>query len=150
MTEDDNNSEKIRGRPFHKGESGNPNGRPKGSRNRLTSKLEELAFSNVEEVFKKIIEQALSGDHFAQKLCLDWLLPKYLERPVSIDLPPLRSAADIDDAMQTVIGAVASGDLTPREGETIRALLEFRLNTLEARDWEQRLQVIVEWVASES
>ena len=34
----------VRGRPFKKGQSGNPNGRPKGSRNRLTdSVLKKIA-----------------------------------------------------------------------------------------------------------
>jgi Family of unknown function (DUF5681) len=38
-----NNSRKQRGRPFAPGTSGNPNGRPKGSRNRRTAALVDAA-----------------------------------------------------------------------------------------------------------
>ena len=41
MLEAVNNSPKQRGRPFKPGISGNPNGRPKGSRNKLTRALLE-------------------------------------------------------------------------------------------------------------
>jgi hypothetical protein len=43
-----NNSPKQRGRPFNSGVSGNPRGRPKGSRNRRTSALIEAAQSGGE------------------------------------------------------------------------------------------------------
>src|ERR1051326_3283222 len=142
-------SEKIRGRPFAKGESGNPNGRPKGSRNRLTVKLEELVFGRAEEIVQKVTEQALSGDQFAQKLYFERMLPKNLTRPACFEMPPLPSAADLDDAMQAVIEEVASGDLTLEKGEKIRALIEFRFKTLEARDWERRLVNIEIWLAGE-
>ena len=38
----DNTDEKQRGRPFEKGTSGNPSGRPRGSRNATTLALEVL------------------------------------------------------------------------------------------------------------
>jgi hypothetical protein len=70
-------------------------------------------------------------------------------RPACFEMPPLPSAADLDDAMQAVIEAVASGDLTLEKGEKIRALIEFRFKTLEARDWERRLVNIEIWLAGE-
>jgi hypothetical protein len=48
----------VRGRPFKKGQSGNPNGRPKGSRNRLT-----------DSVLKKIAEDfATHGDEVLERV----------------------------------------------------------------------------------
>ena len=49
---------KVIGRPFQKGQSGNPKGRPKGSRNRLT-----------DSVLKKIAEDfALHGSEVLEKV----------------------------------------------------------------------------------
>ena len=49
---------KSRGRPF---QPGNP-GRPPGSKNKVTRALEQLAEGQAEQVFQKVIEQALAGD----------------------------------------------------------------------------------------
>jgi len=42
MTEPENTAGMQRGKPFQKGQSGNPDGRPKGSRNATTLALETL------------------------------------------------------------------------------------------------------------
>jgi len=63
---------------FVKGVSGNPDGRPKGSKNVITVQklLVEEAFrdSSVEdvlEVLRKVVAQALEGDKASQKLIWD-------------------------------------------------------------------------------
>ena len=52
----------YRGRPFGPGKSGNPNGRPKGSRNRITRALQEQIDDKAEALMAKAIEKALEGD----------------------------------------------------------------------------------------
>ena len=47
-TSADNTAEKQRGRPFEPGQSGNPNGRPKGSRNRVSHAVEALIHGKAE------------------------------------------------------------------------------------------------------
>jgi hypothetical protein len=49
---------KPRGRPF---KSGNP-GRPRGSKNRVTQTLEQLAEGQAEQLFEKVRELAQAGD----------------------------------------------------------------------------------------
>jgi Family of unknown function (DUF5681) len=51
-----------RGRPFQKGQSGNPAGRPRGSTNRATRAAELLLDGEAEALSRKAIELALAGD----------------------------------------------------------------------------------------
>jgi hypothetical protein len=58
----ENTAEKQRGRPFEPGQSGNPSGRPKGSRNRVTQAVEALIHGQAEALGAKAVEMALAGD----------------------------------------------------------------------------------------
>ena len=85
----DNTAEKQRGRPFEKGMSGNPTGRPSGSRNATTLALEALLDGQANALTQKAIDLALTGDMAALRLCLDRILPPRKDRPVSFTLPRL-------------------------------------------------------------
>jgi hypothetical protein len=50
------NNNKIQYMAFEKGQSGNPGGRPKGSGNRVTSKLRETITAFLDEKFEKVKE----------------------------------------------------------------------------------------------
>jgi len=56
---------------FKKGQSGNPNGRPKGIRNKATMAAQELLDGEAEALTRKAIEKAMEGDMTALKLCLE-------------------------------------------------------------------------------
>ena len=71
----DNTAEIQRGRPFEKGVSGNPTGRPRGSRNATTLALEALLDGQANALTQKAIDLALGGDMAALRLCLDAILP---------------------------------------------------------------------------
>ena len=116
----------VRGRPFQKGRSGNPAGRPRGSRNRS----------------KQFIEELLDGDPNALRLCVERILAPRRERPVQLDLPPIRNVADIAGAMAAITNAVAQGDLTPGEAEGLGRLIETYLRAIEASDFDARLKAI--------
>jgi hypothetical protein len=47
---------------FEPGQSGNPAGRPKGSRNRSTLALEAIFEGEAEKLSRRAIEMALEGD----------------------------------------------------------------------------------------
>jgi Family of unknown function (DUF5681) len=57
----DHSAQKQRGRPFQPGQSGNPNGRPKGARNRVTRAVEALIDGQGEALGAKAVEKALQG-----------------------------------------------------------------------------------------
>src|SRR5262245_1308329 len=73
--------------PFEKGESGNPAGRPLGSRNRATLLMESLMADDAEAIGRKAIELAKGGDLAAIRLCVDRLAPTRKGKPVPFELP---------------------------------------------------------------
>src|SRR5688572_24458942 len=101
------NAAKTRGRPFP---PGNP-GRPKGTRNRATIAAEALLDGEAEALTRRAIDLALEGDVMALRLCLERILPPRKQRPVTVSLPALYTAADVTRAMATLVSAVAHGAL---------------------------------------
>jgi hypothetical protein len=132
----------VRGRPFEKGRSGNPAGRPRGSRNRSKQFIEELLDGEAAALTRKAVTLALDGDPNALRLCFERILAPHRDRPVQLDLPPIRNAADITGAMAAITDAVAQGNLTPGEGERLGRLIETFLRALEASDFEIRLNAL--------
>lgn len=132
------NAERTRGRPF---QPGNP-GRPAGSRNRATVAVEALLEGEAEGLARKAVELAMAGDTVALRLCLDRIAPPRKGRPVSIDLPPVETAAGCAAAVTAVVAAVSEGSLTPEEGQAVAGLLEARRRALETEDLERRIAVL--------
>jgi hypothetical protein len=118
----ENTAGKQRGRPFTKGRSGNPSGKPRGARHRATLAAEALLDGEAEALTRKAIELALAGDPIALRLCLDRILPPRRERPFRFVLPELRSAADAGSAMAAILAAVASGDTKARIASSRRSV----------------------------
>jgi hypothetical protein len=56
---------------FKPGQSGNPAGKPRGSRNRTTLAVEALLDGEAETLTRKAIELAKAGDLAALRVCLD-------------------------------------------------------------------------------
>ena len=133
-----------RGRPFQKGWSGNPAGRPRGSTNRATRAAEMLLDGEAAALTRKAVELALAGDAAALRLCLDRTVAPRRERSVELDLPPIRSAADILGVIKVITGAVGRGAITPGEGFAISQMIETFLRTLDASEFENRLRQLEE------
>ena len=135
-------AKKQRGRPFEPGTSGNPNGRPKGSRNRTTVAIEALLDGESEAITRKLLEKAKEGDMTAARLCLERLLPPRRDRLVAFDLPPIESAADAANASSAVVAACADGDLTPSEAAQVIDLISRHVRVLEVVEIEARVSAL--------
>jgi hypothetical protein len=133
-----------RGKPFRPGQSGNPAGKPKGTRHRVTILAEQLLDGEAEELTRKAIKLALSGDTVALRMCLDRTLPPRRDRPVRFKLPELASAADATKAMGAITTGVASGELTPAEAADLSRSIESYVRAIEASDIERRLCALEE------
>jgi len=124
---------------FKKGRSGNPNGKPKGARNKATLAAEELLDGEAEVITRKAIEKAKEGDMAAIRLCLERILPTIKSRPIEIDLPPVETAEDITAAQGAVIAAMARGEITPDDASTVAGVLEAKRRAIETVELEARL-----------
>jgi len=88
---------------FAAGTSGNPLGKSKGSRHRVTLAVEVLLDGEAEALTRKAIEMGLAGDLTALRLCLDRIAPARRERLVSFKLPTIATAADHPNAIAALI-----------------------------------------------
>jgi hypothetical protein len=127
---------------FEPGKSGNPTGRPPGQRNRSTMAIEALLEGEAVALGRKAIEMALAGDGLALKLCLERVAPVRRGRPVQFELQPISTAEDVALALGSVLGAVASGDITPDEGSTVAGIMEAKRRSIEVVDLEKRLAAL--------
>ncbi|MDE2165123.1 MAG: hypothetical protein KGJ66_02140 [Alphaproteobacteria bacterium] len=130
------------GRRFKSGKSGNPAGRPRGSRNRATMAAELLLDGEAELLTRKAIDLARKGDPVALKLCIERILPRRRERPVTIDLPPVNSAAELAGATTEVLDAIAAGALTPSEGQVVLAAYATARSIFETSELEARIRAL--------
>src|ERR1700704_6949262 len=125
--------------PFEPGQSGNPAGKARGTRNKVTLAIEALLDGEAETIPRKAIELAKAGDMSALRLCLDRIAPPRKDRSVSFDLPSIKSAADAAKASAALVAAVASGELAPSEAAELGKLIESYIRALTASDFETRL-----------
>ena len=124
---------------FKSGESGNPGGRPKGSLNKATLASQTLLDGEAEALTRKVVELAKEGNPVALRLCLERLLPPRKDRPVNFTLPRIEGAQDLVKALGAILEAVARGEITPAEGQTLTTMLDGYRKGLETADLEARV-----------
>ena len=131
---------------FQKGRSGNPSGRPKGSRNRTTLLAEQIFDERLfgkqgkaDAIIAKAIEMAESGDTACIRLCLDRIAPARKDRAVYFELPKMNDAKDAVKASAAIVDAVATGALTPSEAAELCRVIDSFARVLQAAEFETRL-----------
>jgi len=126
------------------GQSGNPAGKPRGTRNKATEMVLQLMAGGAEEITLAVIEAARGGDLSAARLVIDRLAPPMRERPVSLELPDTATAEGVSKAQQAILQAVAGGDLTPGEGNTLSGIVEAHRRALETEELAARIEALEE------
>ena len=137
-----------RGRPFEPGQSGNPSGKPAGTRHKATLAAEVLLDGESEKLTRKAIAMALEGDTTALRLCLERILAPRRDRPVSIALPPLSGAGDAVRAMAAITMAVAGGRLTPSEAGDLSSLVSGYVKAIEIDELDKRIAALEQRASS--
>lgn len=131
----------ARGR-FVGGRSGNPAGRPPGSRNRATLAAEAMLDGEAAALTRKALDLALDGDAAALKLCIDRIVAPRRERALSFRMPPIGGAGDLARAMAALVGAASRGEITPGEAAQLAQVVETYIRAVEATDLERRLRIV--------
>jgi hypothetical protein len=99
-------------------------GRPKGSANKISRPYWEQLDAYGEPILRKLMSQALLGVPTALRLCVERLIPLQRDRCVMLDLSSFTETGDINCALQELVRCIASGRITPGEGESISHTLE--------------------------
>jgi len=127
---------------FVKGQSGNPSGRPLGSRNKKTLLMEATLDREAPALAQKMIRKALDGDTTALRLCFDRLLPVGRDRPVVFPLPPIARGEDTRAAADDIVQGISTGELTPREAKDLLHVVTRVAHTLAAARDAQRAAIL--------
>jgi hypothetical protein len=138
----ENSTLKQRGRPFQKGQSGNPRGKPKGTRNHVLMALDRIGEDAAEDVLRAAVERAKGGDPRAVETILSRIWPARKGRPVELPLPPIVNSTDLVGALAAVAGAVSGGTISPEEAQAIGALLEVQRRAIETVELEARIAAL--------
>jgi Family of unknown function (DUF5681) len=124
---------------FKPGQSGNPDGRPKGARNRATVAAERLLDGEADALTRKAIELAKEGDTTALRLCIERILPTRKDRPVAFEMSRIETVADSVKAAAAIASAVADGQLTPMEAAELSKVVDGYTRAVETADLAERL-----------
>lgn len=138
----ENAATKQRGRPFRKGQSGNPSGKAPGTRNKATRAVQTLLDGEAETLTRKCVDLALEGDTTALRICMERLCPPARERALDGDAIKLPANIDAQNAGQVfgeIFRAVAGGRIVPGEGDMLVKMLRTYLEAFEYQQLAERI-----------
>ena len=127
---------------FQSGQSGNPSGRPSGSRNKATLAVQALLEGEAEALGRKAVDMALEGDTTALRLVMERIAPVRKGRAVQFDIPKIETPADVVAAMGAIAEQMAAGDMTPEEAQIAAGVLEAKRKALETEEIEKRITAL--------
>ena len=146
MAENTKTKQRGPGRPFKPGQSGNPAGKPRGTRHKATMAALTLLDGEVHALTRKAIDAALGGDMAALRLCLERVIAPVKSRPLCINLPEVTDASDLPKITGALLAAVASGEIDPNEAAILSKVVDVHRGALEIADIEGRIKKLEEGV----
>jgi hypothetical protein len=122
---------------YQKGESGNPNGRPKGVISHR--KFREAILKDAPEIIESMITLAKSGDVSAAKIVLDRVFPTMKPGDSLLSLPMTGNLSD--DARQVLI-SVGNGAITPDQGSKLLSCIGSLAKVIEIDELIRRVEAL--------
>jgi len=109
---------------FEKGKSGNPDGRPKGIKDKRVM-FREIVEEHKKDLIEKAIEMAFDGNEQMLRLLLSRLLPAC---PKNNPLPNIGNLGNtVENRCKKIRSLVLDGTITPEEGNYLLQLLKHEL-----------------------
>ncbi len=124
---------------FKKGESGNPQGRPRGIADKRVE-LRALLDPHKEELVAKAVERALEGDTQALRLCLERLIPpiKSQDLPIQVSI----AGETLTEKAESVLQLAESGDLAISEISSLLQSLSTLARIIDVDELERRITAL--------
>jgi hypothetical protein len=122
------------------GQSGNPKGRPMGSRNKKN--VIALEFDKeASGIARKVIEAALGGDMQAASLVLQRLSPPLRSRAEKVTFD-FDAGASLTQQAQQILEAIAEGEIDPDTGKLLIDAVSAFAGLKQVDDLETRLEAL--------
>ena len=114
-------------------------GRPKGCRNKSTLLLDALGAKGIEDVLALVQEKAQDGNLHAAQILLDRLWPRG-PRLAPLDLPAVKTAADVVEANAALIARISEGEVPPEQANAASTAIENQRRAIDTGELEKRIQ----------
>lgn len=128
----------MSGHKWKPGQSGNPNGRPKGKG--PFAELRESISGHVPDIIARLAEQAKEGDVAASRLLLERVYPamKPVEAPQPIEMPK----GTLTERGKAVLEAIGEGELAPAQGAALVAAIGALARVVEVDELARRIEAL--------
>lgn len=123
---------------FKPGESGNPQGKPKGAKSKYTLMREALA-DDLPQLLEATKAAALAGDMTAMRLLLERTLPPHKAAAAPVSLPELDQANTLTDYARAILSATSRAELPPDVAAQLLAALGNVAKLAEIDEIERRI-----------
>lgn len=125
---------------FKPGRSGNPKGRPRGTKNKANA-LRSRIVDEIPSIVDNLIDAAKGGDMQAARLLIERAIPtlRAEEARVTLDLP---DNAPLSEQGAAILCAVADGRITPSQGAAMVQSLAGLARIIEVSELEERITAL--------
>src|SRR5258708_29534689 len=111
---------------FRPGCSGNPAGRPPGSRSEASILKEQLRGDQIDTAVQIIGDRLAAGSEATARFVIKQIDPKKRAPMVAFDYPP---GASLIERFQALFAAAANGEITPEEAQVLSRVRERQGNS---------------------
>ena len=125
---------------FAHGNSGGP-GRPRGPAVR-PSAIDRAAAEAIPDLIEGLLKKVREGDKWAMDRMMQRLWPVPKGRALEVEVPAVVSRFDVRSAQEAVTEAVLTGQVTPREGADVIAVIEAQERCIKSDELDRKLEAI--------